>query len=96
MIDEMSDPTEEFEVVGNLVGVDVHQHTFHIRSRTGSDIIGKFADAIDAKHTVELPKPYRARLRKTMKKVVDSTAEEAVEYFLIDLLPLQEIPEEAQ
>ena len=96
VIDEPSDPTEEVEVVGDLVGVDVHQHTFHIRSRAGSDIAGRFADAIDAKHTVELPKPYRARLRKTTKKVVDATVEEAVEYFLIDLLPLREIPEEAQ
>ena len=88
-----SGPTEEVEVVGNLVGVDVHQRTFHIRSQAGSDITGRFADAIDAKHTVELPKPYRAKLRKTMK-IADSIAEEAVEYFLIDLLPLRAIPEE--
>ena len=96
VIDEMSEETEEeIEVVGDLVGADVRRRTFHIRPQAGSDISGRFAVAIDEEHTVELPRPYRARLRKTTKFIY-STEEEKVNYSLLALFPLQEIPEEAQ
>ena len=91
VIDEMSDETEEeIEVMGELVGADVRRHTFHIRPQAGSDITGRFADAIDAERTVELPKPYRARLRKTTTFIY-STEEEIEKYFLLALFPLREI-----
>ena len=87
-IDEMSDTSEdEIEIIGDLVGADVRRHSFHIKPQAGGDIHGRFADAIDAEHTVELPKPYRARLRKTTKFAY-ATEEEIVEYFLLTLFPV--------
>ena len=85
VIDEMSEETEEeMEIVGELVGADVKQHTFHLRVEGGGEIRGRFTDAISEDHTVELPKRYIARIRK-MTKIIYATEEEQVTYLLLSL-----------
>lgn len=85
IIAETSDETEEeLEVIGNLVGADVSRKTFHIETTGGGEIRGIFADAISEEHTVVLPKPYSAKIRKRTK-IVYSTEEEQVSYFLLSL-----------
>lgn len=85
VIAETSDETEEeLEVIGNLVGADVSRKTFHIETTGGGEIRGIFADAISEEHTVILPKPYSAKIRKRTK-IVYSTEEEQVSHFLLSL-----------
>lgn len=74
---------KEIVVEGELLGADVLGHRFHMRVE-GGEIRGVFADAISEKHTVELPKQYRAKIRKTTR-VKYSTDEEQEIYFLIQL-----------
>lgn len=85
VIEETSEEKEEeFEVVGNLIGADVKRKTFHLETVGGGEMKGVFADAISTEQTVELPKPYSARIRKRMK-IVYSMEEEKTEYFLLRL-----------
>ena len=88
VIEETSDETEEeLDVTGNLVGADVNRKTFHIETEGGGEIRGTFADAISEEHTVTLPKPYGARIRKTTT-IVYSTEEERTSYLLLSLRPI--------
>ncbi len=66
---------------GQLEMADIRRHTFRISTEDGESIRGRFDDAISQAHTVILPRKYVARLRKT-SKVVYSTEEEEVSYFL--------------
>lgn len=85
VIEEMSEEKEEeLEVVGNLIGADVKRKTFHLETVGGGEVKGIFADAISTVQTVELPKPYSARIRKRTK-IVYSMEEEKTEYFLLRL-----------
>jgi hypothetical protein len=74
---------DEFEIVGELVGADVTTHTFHIKAPE-AEIRGRFADAIGPEHAVTLPKPYRAKIRKTTK-IYYSTEREDESFFLLAL-----------
>jgi len=74
--------TEEIVVGGVLVGADTLRHTFHFV--TDVSIKGRFSDAISETQKAELPAPYRATIRKTTK-IVYSTDEEDVAYFLLKL-----------
>jgi hypothetical protein len=78
---------EEVEVTvsGELIGADVQNRTFHIRSGE-AEIRGRFSDAIGPAHTVELPKRYSARLRQTTQTNF-STDEDRITYFLLNLSP---------
>ena len=88
VIAETSDEKEEeLEVVGNLIGADVKRKTFHLETVEGGEIKGVFVDAISTEQTVELPKPYNARVRKRTK-IVYSMEEEKTEYFLLRLKAL--------
>jgi hypothetical protein len=88
VIAETSDEKEEeLEVVGNLIGADVKRKTFHLETVGGGEIKGVFVDAISTEQTVELPKPYNARVRKRTK-IVYSMEEEKTEYFLLRLKAL--------
>ena len=84
-IDETRDETEEeLDVVGNLVGADVNGKTFHIETKEGEEIRGIFADAISEEHTVTLPKPCSAKIRKT-KTIIYPTGKERISYLLLSL-----------
>ncbi len=78
---------QEIEISGILVGADVARRTFHLKTETGDDVRGAFIDAIGDEHTVELPKPYRIRVRKT-SKIYYSTEREDVTYVLLGLEPI--------
>ena len=77
---------EEFDVVGDLVGVDVTGRSFHMKIPDREDIRGSFRDAISSQHTVEVPKRYKAKIRKTTT-VYYATEEESVVHFLVRLSP---------
>ena len=76
----------ELEVNGVLQGADVSKHTFHLKLDSGEDIRGSSGDIIGSSHTVELPKRYKAKLRKT-KTVSYSTEEEHETNELLALNP---------
>ncbi len=77
---------EEIVVEGELLGADVPGHRFHMKGDIG-EIRGSFSDAISEEHTVELPKHYRAKLRKTTE-IKYSTEEAKEHYFLIEIEPI--------
>jgi hypothetical protein len=77
---------EEILVAGLLVGADVPRHAFHLVTDTG-EIRGTFIDTISEAHTVELPKRYSARIKKTTS-IVYAVEEEKVSYLLLSLEPL--------
>ncbi len=79
---------EELVVEGLLVGADISSGSFHIQLSDESDLRGKFSDAISRSHTVELPRRYRARLRKTTVTIF-STNKQHIEYFLLELDSLE-------
>ncbi len=82
-ISETSDErVTEFVVTGQLVGVDVKKDFFRILPDSGGEIRGAVVGTIDEAHTVELPKRYRATIRKTTK-IVYSTDEEKPVYELL-------------
>lgn len=74
----------ELPLDGDLVGADIPRKSFHMRFDGGDEIRGSFTDAISESHRVELPKRYRAYLRRTVS-VKYSTEEEETKYFLIRL-----------
>ncbi len=87
-IEETSDETEEtIEVVGQLVGADIPRHTFHLSVQDAEDVRGTMAETIGESVTVELPKHYKATLRKTTR-VNYSTDKEQIEYHLLKLEPV--------
>ena len=73
-----------------LVGVDVSRRSFHLKLDTGEEIRGSLAKDLDIseRQTVELPKRYRAQIRKT-EKIHYSTEEEDISY---NLLKLERLP----
>lgn len=86
-IDETSDHEEvELTLSGVLVGADTSSHSFHM-AFDGDDteeIRGKMSDDIGHEYTVELPKRYVAKIRKT-SFVNYATEKESTSYFLISL-----------
>ncbi len=87
-IAKTSDETEEeMEVQGSLVGADVTRKSFHLETVGGGEIQGSFAHAISVEQTVELPKPYMAKIRKRTK-IIYSMEDEQTSYFLLHLAPL--------
>ena len=76
----------ELTVHANLVGVELTRRSFHLKSDTGEDIRGSLAEDIDIseKQTVELPRRYKAHVRKT-EKIHYSTEEEDISYNLLNL-----------
>ena len=87
-IEATSEETVEEQELGcDLVGADVTRRSFHIRLEDGQDIRGSFKEAISASHTVELPKRYRVKLRRTTR-VKYSTEEEEVTFELLNLEPV--------
>lgn len=85
LLEESEEEREEFTVAGDLLGADVQRKSFHLRiQRDGKreDVFGNFSDAISPSHTVELPKMYRATIRRTTK-IRYSTEQEEVHNFLL-------------
>lgn len=76
--------TEEITVEGLLVGADVSRRSFHLQVEGQPDIRGSFTDAISESQTVELPRPYRVVLRKTVR-VNYSTEKEDITHHVIRL-----------
>lgn len=74
---------QEIFLEGDLLGADVPGHRFHMRVE-GGEIRGSFADAISEEHTVEIPKRYKAKIRK-ITRIKYSTDEEQEDYFLLEL-----------
>ncbi len=84
-IEETSAETEEIvKVVGDLVGVDIQKHTFHLAFEEADEIRGTMAESIGIEYTVELPKRYLALLRKR-SFVNFATDEEVIRYYLLEL-----------
>jgi hypothetical protein len=82
VIGATSEESEDIvQLVGELVGADVTRRSFHIRLHDGQDIRGSFTDAISPKHTVELPKRYKAVVLKRTR-ILFSTEEEEINYHL--------------
>lgn len=79
--DEIS---ENFSVIGELVGTDVTKKTFHLRPGDGGDIRGSSGDVISQSRSVEVPRLYKAKIRKTTK-IHYSTEQEDVSYELLEL-----------
>lgn len=76
--------TEEMTVEGQLVGADVKRRSFHLQVEGQPDISGSFTDAISESQTVELPRPYRVTLTKTVR-ICYSTEQEDTSYRVIRL-----------
>jgi len=76
----------ELTVYANLVGVELIRRSFHLKLDTGEDIRGSLTEDIDIseKQTVELPKRYKAHIKKT-EKIRYSTEEEDISYNLLNL-----------
>ncbi|TWA87146.1 hypothetical protein FBZ83_1018 [Azospirillum brasilense] len=86
VISEASDENVDYWYVsGDLVGANVSSKTFHIKTED-MNIKGTFGAAIGQAQTVELPKRYRFKLRRTTR-VYYSTDKEDVEYFLEEIDP---------
>ena len=75
---------EDVIVTGDLVGGDVFSRTFHLRTAEGTDIQGRFSDAIPESTQIALPISCQASLRKTTV-VRFSTEEEEVSFLLMAL-----------
>jgi hypothetical protein len=76
---------ETVTVVGRLVAADVEQRRFRLKVDK-QRIRGFYTDAISLEQTVELPKMYRATLRKTTVTYY-STEQDQVTYELLSLEP---------
>ena len=72
---------------GTLVGADTKTHRFHFVTEGDDDIRGAFSEAISDSRVAELPRKYRAIIRKTTETKY-ATDEEVVTYFLDKLEPL--------
>ena len=83
-ISQTSEEREEsLTVFGQLVMADVQNHRFRLVLEEG-DIRGSMADAIGVDDTIQLPRRYKAHLRK-VTTVSYSTEEERIAYFLLAL-----------
>jgi hypothetical protein len=69
---------------GMLVAANVEKHTFELRLDSGEPLSGRFADAINADHTAELPKRYVAKI-VTTRKITVATEREELSHFLVEL-----------
>lgn len=88
-IDETSDEViEEITLSGQLIGADVNSHLFRMALEDGNEIKGRMVETIGAEYTVELPKWYVARIRKTTR-IKYSTDREEVSYLLLSLTRLR-------
>jgi hypothetical protein len=76
--------THEMELLGELFAADLQSKTFRMRFEQGEPIKGHFDDAISPEHHAELPRLYKATIRKTTK-VHYSLQEDEVSYFLVSL-----------
>jgi hypothetical protein len=77
---------ETVKVVGELLDVDVLEHTF--RMKVSDRIIqGSFEKAITAQKPAWLPRTYQATLQVLQKIVADEGGQEQIDYFLVDLEP---------
>jgi len=74
----------EFEVEGQLVGIDSKYKTFHLEVKGIPDIKGKTLVEIDPEHPIIFPAFYKARI-KTETIIHYSTEKEEVSYFLLSL-----------
>jgi hypothetical protein len=77
---------ETVVVVGELLDVDVLDHTFRMKA-SDKIIHGTFNKAITANKPAQLPKTYQATLIVMQKIVVEESGEEQIDYFLVDLEP---------
>lgn len=77
---------EETTLVGELLDVDVIEHTFRMKVRD-KIIQGSFDKAITASNPVEMPKTYEAVLTVSQKIVLEESGEEQIEYYLVRLNP---------
>jgi hypothetical protein len=85
VIQKTTDEVEEmFDLVGDLVGADIHKHTFHLVFPEAEEVRGTMASTIGSDYTVELPHRYRATIRKT-RSISYATDEETVKYHLLTL-----------
>lgn len=88
-IEETSDQKEEtLTLIGDLVGADIHRHTFHMAFDEAEEIRGTMADSIGVEYTVELPRRYTATIRKT-SFVNYATDDEITTYHLTELKTAQ-------
>lgn len=84
-IAETSDEeNEEMELIGEMVGADIQGHRFHMRFPGAPDMRGYMTESIGVEYAVELPRRYRATIRKTTK-INYATGEEDVSYYLLSL-----------
>ena len=84
-IEQTSEETEEdVVVVGELVGAEITRRTFHLEVEGGGDIRGTMDEKIGHEHTVELPKRYRAVLKKR-SRIHYSIDKEEITYHLLSL-----------
>jgi hypothetical protein len=84
-IAQISEKVEnEFEIEGQLVGLNSKYKTFHMEVEGVPDIKGRALIDIDAEHQIIFPAFYRARIR-TETIVHYSTEKEDVSYFLLSL-----------
>ena len=86
-IGQTSDETSDDLVFeGLLTGADVDSKSFHMQMVSGEHIRGSFTEAISPSQTVELPKRYRASIRRTVTFKY-STELEKITYHLLRLDP---------
>ena len=85
VIDEVGAALEEDIVItGWLMGADLKTGQFRLQGPEGSEVTGKFDDAISESHVAQLPHRYTAELRKT-SQLVESTGKSKESYFLRSL-----------
>ena len=75
---------EEFSGSGQLIGADVASQNFHMKLDGGAEVRGKLALDVGDEKTLELPRRYRAKFRKTTT-ISYATEEERTTYYLIEL-----------
>ncbi|MCS1410952.1 MAG: hypothetical protein M2R45_04147 [Verrucomicrobia subdivision 3 bacterium] len=87
-IAKTSDKEEKtLECEGTLVGCDVDTKKFHMQIPDSDDLLGDISETIGKEHTLELPKKYRAKFRRTITTHFATEAEQ-IRYLLLSLDPL--------
>lgn len=87
-IQSTSKESEEIvNVIGQLKGADVTNHTFHLEFGK-KHIKGKMSESIGIRDTVELPKPYKATI-KIITTVNYATGKVYEEHFLLSLASVE-------
>lgn len=82
---EVSDEeTTTEELVAELIGANIKTHSFYMEADDGRKIAGRMADTIGEQYAVELPKRYKALIKKTTKINYATEAEDA-RYYLESL-----------